>query len=319
MQTNGVNIGPTFVRLKVKLSGDADVGKIKRQQKNLRVHLQLNEEPLIQDQAGYVSIDIPRPDRQTVELAPLLATCPEKYAGEPAFPVGVGVSGEAEWLNISEPEGCHLLVAGITGSGKSEFLKSLLAGLAARLEPSQIQFRLIDPKRVTFNLDPRCPYLGGPVVYNAEEVIPVLEACADEMERRYELLQKRGLDHVRHLTGNDAVGRWVVVMDEFADLMIDKGTKKILEPLLRRLGAKSRAAGIHLILGTQRPEATVVTPLLRSNLPGRIGLQVATEKESKLFLDVPDAAYLYGKGDLGLEAWRRGGTIAKSIRPESRV
>ena len=308
----GTDVGPTFVRFKVEPQGDADFTKIKKQEKNLKVHLLLEHEPLIQAQAGYVSIDVQRPQRITVELPPLLAACPPKLAGEPAFPVGVGVAGNAEWLNLSEPEGCHLLVAGTTGSGKSEFLKAVLAALAARLEPSQVRFRLIDPKRVTFNVPDNCPYLGGPVVYDGEEALPVLEECSDEMERRYKLLQQRRVDHVRHLTGVDAVPRWVVVMDEFADLMTDKGTKKLLEPLLKRLGAKARAAGIHLVLGTQRPDASVVTPVLRSNLPGKIGLQVGSERESKLFLDGPDAAYLFGKGDL---VWKRGGGLVRLQSP----
>ncbi|MGL6097740.1 MAG: FtsK/SpoIIIE domain-containing protein, partial [Fimbriiglobus sp.] len=308
----GADVGPTFVRLKLELRGDADFGKVRRQAENLKVHLGLADKPLIASQAGHVSIDVQRPDRQTVFLPPLLAGCPAKFAGEPVVPAGVGVSGNVEWLNLSEPESCHLLVAGTTGSGKSEFLKAVLAALAARLGPDRVQFRLIDPKRVTFNVDPGCPYLGGPVVYDGEEAIPVLEECVAEMERRYQLLQQRGTDHVRHLAGADAVPRWVVVFDEFADLMTDKGTKKVLEPLLKRLGAKARAAGIHLVLGTQRPEASVVTPLLRSNLPGRIGLQVASEKESKLFLDEPDAAYLFGKGDL---VWKRGGGLVRLQSP----
>ena len=308
----GAEVGPTFVRLKIELRGDADFAKIQRQVENLKLNLGLEDKPLIASQAGYVSIDVQRPDRQTVLLQPLLASCPTKLVGEPAFPAGVDVAGRIEWLNLSEPESCHLLVAGTTGSGKSEFLKSMLAGLAARLGPEQIRFRLVDPKRVTFNIDPKCPYLGGPVVYDGEEAIPVLEECFEEMERRYELLQKRGKDHIKHLAGADAVPRWVVVFDEFADLMVDKGTKKLLEPLLKRLGAKARAAGIHLVLGTQRPEASVVTPLLRSNLPGRIGLSVATERESKLFLDEPDAAYLFGKGDL---VWKRGGGLVRLQSP----
>ena len=305
-------VGPTFVRLKVELRGDADFSRVRKQAENLKLHLALGQEPLIASQAGYVSIDVLNPDRQTVFLPPLLAQCPPKFAGEPVVPAGVGVSGNVEWLNLSEPESCHLLVAGTTGSGKSEFLKAVLAALAARLEPAQVQFRLVDPKRVTFNVPEGCPYLGGPVVYDGEEAIPVLDACVEEMERRYKLLQQRGKDHVRHLTGADAVPRWVIVFDEFADLMVDRGIKKQLEPLLKRLGAKARAAGIHLILGTQRPEASVVTPLLRSNLPGRIGLQVASEKESKLFLDEPDAAYLFGKGDL---VWKRGGGLTRLQSP----
>ncbi|WP_439625031.1 FtsK/SpoIIIE domain-containing protein [Gemmata sp.] len=308
----GTEVGPTFVRLKLELRGDADFNRVRRQAENLKVHLALAHEPLISSQAGYVSVDVQRPDRQTVFLPPLLAACPPSFAGEPVVPAGVSVSGTVEWLNLSEPESCHLLVAGTTGSGKSEFLKAVLASLAARLEPAKLRFRLVDPKRVTFNVDGRCPYLSGPVVYDGEEAIPVLEECVEEMERRYKLLQKRGADHVRQLTGADAVPRWVVVFDEFADLMVDRATKNVLEPLLKRLGAKARAAGIHLVLGTQRPEASVVTPLLRSNLPGRIGLQVASEKESKLFLDEPDAAYLFGKGDL---VWKRGGGLVRLQSP----
>jgi hypothetical protein len=308
----GAEVGPAFVRLKLELRGDADFGKVRKQWENLKLHLALENKPLIASQAGYISVDVQRPDRQTVFLAPLLATCPPSLAIEPTFLAGVDVAGRVQWLNLSEPESCHLLVAGTTGSGKSEFLKAMLAGLAAHLGPEQIRFRLIDPKRVTFNLDPKCAYLGGPVVYDASEAIPVLEECFDEMERRYDLMQKRGKDHVRQLTGVDAVPRWLVVFDEFADLMVDRCMKKELEPLLKRLGAKARASGIHLVLGTQRPEASVVTPLLRSNLPGRIGLQVATERESKLFLDEPDAAYLFGKGDL---VWKRGGGLMRLQSP----
>ncbi len=312
VQPAGAVVGPTFVRLKVEPRGDTDSSKVKRQAENLKVHLGLGEEPLILTQPGYYSIDVPRPDRQTVLLPPLLADAPPKLAGEPAFPVGVGVDGTVEWLNLSDPEGCHLLVAGTTGSGKSEFLKAALAALAARLQPTQVKFRLIDPKRVTFNVPPHCPYLGGPVVYDGEEALPVLDECVQEMERRYTLMQQRGVDHARHLTGADAVPRWVVVMDEFADLMTNKAMKKELEPLLQRLGAKARAAGIHLILGTQRPSADVVTPLLRANLPGKIGLMVGSERESNLFLDAPDAAYLFGKGDL---VWKRGGGLVRLQSP----
>jgi len=221
VQSVGAEIGPTFVRLKLELRGDADFAKIRKQSQNLKIHLALPNEPLIESQAGYVSIDVLRPDRQTVFLPPLLTQCPHNLVGEPAFPAGQDVAGRVEWLNLSEPESCHLLVAGSTGSGKSEFLKAMLAGLAARLTPRQIRFRLVDPKRVTFNLDPKCPYLDGPVVYDGTEAIPVLEECFTEMERRYELMQNRGVDHIRHLTGADVVPRWVVVFDEFADLMVD--------------------------------------------------------------------------------------------------
>jgi len=309
----GAEVGPTFVRLKVEPKDDTDFAKVKKQADNLKLHLGLEVKPVIGNQAGFISIDVVRPDRQTVPLAPLLAARPSALAGAPAFPAGVDVGGQPHWLNLAEPATCHLLVAGTTGSGKSQFLKALIASLCHHLEPGDLQLVLIDPKQVTFTLPGTSPYLKHPVVFEAATALPLVEECHREMERRYTALLQRGKEHVGELAGADAVPHWVVVFDEFADLMLgDKATKKELEALLKRLGAKARAAGIHLVLGTQRPEASVVTPLLRSNLPGKISLQVASEKESRLILDEPDAAHLLDKGDL---LWRRGGSLLRLQSP----
>jgi hypothetical protein len=294
----GVEVGPTFVRLKVEPRDEADFARVKKQADNLKLHLKLDQKPLIAAQAGYISIDVQRPDRQVQPLAPLLAARPPALDGRPAFPAGVDVAGRAHWVDLSDPASCHLLVAGTTGSGKSEFFKALLAGLATHLPPDRLRVALVDPKRVTFNFPAGSPYLLREVAYDVDAAVPLLEACRAEMTRRYSRLQQLEKEHVDQLTGPDAAPRWVVVFDEFADLMADKGGKKELEQLLRSVGAMGRAAGIHLVLGTQRPEASVVTPLLRSNLPGRVGLRVASEKDSKLFLEEPDAAHLLGKGDL---------------------
>jgi hypothetical protein len=308
----GVEVGPTFVRLKVEPRDDTDFAKVKRQADNLKMQLGVEYRPLIAAQAGFLSIDVQRPDRQTVPLGPLLRDRPAEFAGQPAFPAGVDVAGRAHWLNLAEPATCHLLVAGTTGSGKSQFLKSLIAALAEHLPPERLRLILIDPKQVTFTLPGDSPYLLHPVVFDAGEALPLVEECYDEMERRYGLLRARGKEHVGELAGADAVARWVVVFDEFADLMADKAARKELEALLKRLGAKARAAGIHLVLGTQRPEASVVTPVLRTNLPGRISLQVPSERDSKIVLDEPDAAHLLDKGDL---FWRRGGALLRLQSP----
>src|SRR5690606_8451901 len=150
------------------------------------------------------------------------------------------------------------------------------------------------------------PYLHSPVANDVAEALPLLRECVEEMNRRYALLQERGLEHAGELTGKDAVPRWVVVFDEFADLMLGRSTKKEMETHLKRLGGMARAAGIHLVLGTQRAEAQVCTPLLRSNLPGRISLKTASERDSKLILETGDAAHLLGKGDL---LWQYGGGL----------
>lgn len=128
------------------------------------------------------------------------------------------------------------------------------------------------------------------------------------MERRYALLEKQHKSNIDELTGADALPQIVLIFDEFADLMVDKAGKTELENHLKRLGAKARAAGIHIILGTQRTEASVVTPLLRSNLPGRISLKVTSDRDSNLILNDAGAAGLLGKGDL---LWLNGGDLLR--------
>jgi S-DNA-T family DNA segregation ATPase FtsK/SpoIIIE len=310
---DGFELGPTFVRLKVRPKDDTDFSRVKRQADNLKLHLALEQKPIITNQAGFISIDVQRPDRQTVPLAPLLASRRAALNGQPAFPVGMDVSGKAHWLNFANADTCHLLIAGTTGSGKSELLKVILAALAHHLGSDHLQIFLIDPKQVTFNLSGASPYLPRPVVHDIGQALPLIEECYKEMERRYTLLRQRGKEHVAELSGADAVQRWVVIFDEFADLMADRSQKKEMEALLSRLGAKARAAGVHLVLGTQRPEASVVTPLLRSNLPGRISLHVISERDSKIILaEQPDAAYLLGKGDL---LWYHGAGLTRLQSP----
>src|SRR5262249_9438347 len=154
----------------------------------LRVSLGLPATPLIDFQPGYISIDVQLPKRQTVALAPLLAARPTEHAGQTAFPAGLDVAGKTHWLNLADPSNCHLLIAGTTGSGKSEFLKVMLGAMAHGMTPTQLQFILVDPKRVTFNLSGPSPYLKRPIAYDQDDVLPLLQECADEMERRYEML-----------------------------------------------------------------------------------------------------------------------------------
>jgi S-DNA-T family DNA segregation ATPase FtsK/SpoIIIE len=115
--------------------------------------------PVIADQPGYISVDVQRPDRQTVRLAECLGKPPAKLDGQPVFPVGVDVAGQPHWLNLADSSTCHVPVAGTAGSGKSDFLKAMLAGLAARLSPLELGFIPVDPKHLTFNFPNSSPYL----------------------------------------------------------------------------------------------------------------------------------------------------------------
>jgi S-DNA-T family DNA segregation ATPase FtsK/SpoIIIE len=304
-----VQMGPTFARLRLKPLGRTSIGKVRNHANDLRTHIAaITSVPVIADHSGFISIDVQRPDRQTVHLADCLSKAPAGLSGVPAFPVGVDVAGKPYWLNLADPSTCHILAAGTTGSGKSEFLKAMLAGLAARLSPVELKFVLIDPKRVTFNFPKGSPYLLHPVAHTVDEAMPLVQQCFTETERRYAILEKRGLEHVGQLAGKDAVPRIVIVFDEFADLMAESETRKELEGSLKRIGALARAAGIHLVLATQRPDKDVVTPLLKANLPTRICLRVEGERNSKIILDEEGGENLLGHGDL---FWKHGGGMIR--------
>jgi hypothetical protein len=305
----GVEIGPTFARLRLKPLGRTSIGRVRNHANDLRAHIAgIPTVPVIADQPGYISVDVQRPDRQTVRLGECLGNAPASCEGKPVFPVGVDVTGKSHWLSLADPSTCHVLAAGTTGSGKSEFLKAMLAGLAARLSPLDLRFVLVDPKHVTFNFSDSSPYLLHPVAHTVEEAMPLVQDCFAETERRYGLLEKRGLEHVGQLKGKDAVPRIVLVFDEFADLMAEPDTRRELEGFLKRIGALARAAGIHLVLATQRPDKDVVTPLLKANLPTKICLRVEGERNSKIILDEEGGENLLGNGDL---FWKHGGGMVR--------
>jgi S-DNA-T family DNA segregation ATPase FtsK/SpoIIIE len=311
VERDGYDIGPTFARLRVQPVGKTNFKAVSNKAVDLKMSLGLDIVPIVGSQAGCISIDIQRPNRATVPLTDALANAPKVLSGKPAFPVGQDVTGQSHWLNLADPSDCHMLVAGTTGSGKSEFLRAILGSLAARLGPEQVQFVLIDPKRVTFNLHGSSPYLRHPIAHDVDEALPIIEKCMAEMDRRYKLLEKSKLSDVSELS-SDMMPRIVMVIDEFAGFLDDKESKKAVTALLKRLGAMARAAGIHLILATQRPDKDVITPLLRENLPGRIALRVASKAGSDLILGASDAENLLGKGDL---LWKRGGELLRLQSP----
>ncbi len=311
VEPDGFEVGPTFARLRVRPVGKTNFKGVCNKAVDLRISLGLEVVPIVGSQAGCISIDVQRPDRAVVSLAEALEGPPKGLDGLPAFPVGSDVAGQAHWLNLADPSDCHLLVAGTTGSGKSEFLRATIAALAARLGPDRLQFLLIDPKRVTFNLPGASPYLRAPVAYGLDEALPLIEACMAEMDRRYRILEERKLSNISELPP-ELLPRIVLVIDEFASFLEDKESKKVVTALLKRIGAMARAAGIHLILSTQRPDKDVVTPLLRENLPGRIALRVASKAGSDLILGSPDAEHLLGRGDL---FWKRGGELLRLQSP----
>ncbi len=302
----GAAVGSAFIRIKLKPDLGVKVVSIANRSEDLKVHLGISAPPLIATQAGYVSVDVPRKDRQIVNFYDYIKQEQDSINTAVKIALGIALEGQLIEADLSDPNTCHFLVGGTTGSGKSEFLRSLLLSLIYRYSPQQLKIALVDPKRVTFPEFESNPWLFSPVVKDSEQAITLMDNLVTEMERRYQLFEVNKCSHLdaynqQKIQQQQAPEpRIVCIFDEYADFMTEKETRNALEQSIKRLGAMARAAGIHLIVATQRPEAKVVTPIIRSNLPGRIALRTASEADSKIILGgtQTEGADLLGKGDL---------------------
>ena len=297
----GVALGPAFMRVKLKPHLGVRVSSVLRFEDDIRVHLALDKTPLMAPQAGYISVDLPRPDRQTAYFKDYFKQA-ERNSPIARVAIGVDLDGQLVEADLSDANTCHFLVGGTTGSGKSEFLRSLLLSLLVRHDPTHLQIALVDPKRVTFPEFETMDWLYEPIVKTGEDAIALMERLVYEMEERYQRFENKRCSNLSayNRKNKQYLPRIVCIFDEYADFMSEKEIAKALEQNIKRLGAKARAAGIHLIIATQRPEASVVTPLIRSNLPGRVALRTASAGDSSIILgSKQDAAVnLLGKGDL---------------------
>lgn len=294
-------VGPAFVRYPLRPARGVRVRKIEGLAEEIRVRLELEQPPFISSESGQLAVDIQRPDRRTVLLADVSGQLPGKSAQGCAWvPVGVDLEGRLHFADLSQPENCHLLVAGTTGSGKSEWLRAAIAGLIHANSPETLRLVLIDPKRHAFNDLSGSPWLLEPVVYPDEQcVVDVLLRLVEEMERRYAVMDGAdSLDQHARRSGA-ALPRIVCVCDEYFDLVSrDRKLRARLESEIFRLGAKARAAGIHLVLATQQPSREVIRGALDSNIPARVALKTNKEIESRMLLGELGAARLLGQGDL---------------------
>ncbi|MBO1048186.1 MAG: cell division protein FtsK [Dolichospermum sp. DEX182a] len=318
----GADVSPAFIRVKIKPHLGVKVPSILKLSADLQVQLGLEYPPLIAPQAGYVSVDLPRQDRQIAKFEDFIQkqflppTAPVKIA------IGVGIDGKLLEADLSDPNTCHFLVGGTTGSGKSEFLRSLLLSLIYRHSPQHLKIALVDPKRVTFPEFEQMSWLYSPVVKDSDRAVELMQELVAEMESRYQKFEKAKCADLTtyNQRSSPALPRIVCIFDEYADFMAEKEIRTILEQSIKRLGAMARAAGIHLIISTQRPEASIVTPIIRSNLPGRVALRTSSQADSCIILGGKEttAAYLLGKGDLvyqgGSQGQRLQSLLAQTIQ-----
>ncbi len=289
---------PQLVRYRVKPAGGVKVASLANRAEDLQVALGLPQTPLIRAAAGCVTIDLPKEHPDPVSWVDVMQRA-DFPAAPLAFPIGIGIDGALITADFADANTCHALVAGMSGSGKSEFLKALVATLLTRNDPARLRVTLIDPKAVTFAKLAGARHLACPIITDPARATEVLEAAVADLETRYALLARAGLENIEQAGATAYMPYHVLIFDEFSDLVLrGKAERERFESLVTRLAQKGRAAGIHLILATQRPDARVVTGLVKSNLPLRICLRVTSGVNSQIVLGEVGAETLLGKGDL---------------------
>lgn len=297
-------IGPAFLRYPLLPGRAVRAKKILSLSDDIGVQLRMPP-PLIQIEDGVLAVDIARADRQTVPFLRVRQALPlvSPQEGSSVVPLGVDLQNQLRSVNLADAESPHVLVAGTAGSGKSEWLRMAVAALLLSNTPATLRLVLIDPKRNAFLDLADSPFLlhREALVFPPDgSILDQLDILIEEMERRYMLFHKEAADDLaayRAGTG-DRMPRVVCVMDEFADMMHSAAERKLLEARIERLGAKARAAGIHLILATQHPDAKTITARLLANLSVRVVLKTTTYQQSMVALKQPGAEKLLGKGDL---------------------
>ncbi|KJG56092.1 cell division protein FtsK [Photobacterium kishitanii] len=326
VQVKGIYPGPVITRYELDLAPGVKVSRISGLSKDLARALSTTSVRVVEVIPGkpYIGLELPNKSRETVYMSEVVASEQFQNVGG-ALPIVLGndIAGDAVVADLSKMP--HLLVAGTTGSGKSVGVNVMILSLLYKCKPEDCRFIMIDPKMLELSIYEGIPHLLTEVVTDMKDAGNALRWCVGEMERRYKVLAACG---VRNLAGYNAKLKeaadaghpihdplWkpgdtmdeyppllekmpsiVVIVDEFADLMMVVGKK--VEELIARLAQKARAAGIHLVLATQRPSVDVITGLIKANIPTRMAFTVSTKTDSRTILDQGGAETLLGMGDM---------------------
>jgi DNA segregation ATPase FtsK/SpoIIIE-like protein len=299
-----VQIGPTVSRFRILLDHGSRLADLRRRSEDISRELGCETELLISHLPGerYVALDLPTPVRQVVPLTPALDSLPTDDLVCSLW-IAVGITPAGANVNLDLVTLPHLLVAGASGSGKSVWIQGALLSLATRLDPADLEIVVIDPKGVDFSPFANLPHLrGGHVINEPEEAIEVLrELTGSELASRTRLLQAAGCSNLRELRAKGAGAKYIVVMiDEFAELVtiLQRTERVIFEREVLRLAQRARAAGIHLVIATQRPTTNLITGAIKTNLSTRISFRLPQRVDSMSILDEPGAESLLGAGDM---------------------
>jgi S-DNA-T family DNA segregation ATPase FtsK/SpoIIIE len=313
-----IDTGPVITMYELELKPGTKVSAITALQNDIMRALRAESVRIVAPVPGKhtVGIEAPNEQKEKVRLKELMQTAPDAVRKK-AIPLFLGKDASGEPLISDLAEMPHCLIAGTTGSGKSVCINSIIMSIIYQQRPDTVKLILIDPKVVEMQAFKEIPHLMCPPINDAGRATSVLEWACEKMDERYDALAEAG---VRNIKGYNALGREeliarikpaneeeeakipkhmqyiVIIIDELADLMMTSG--KEVEGFIVRLAQKSRAVGIHLIVATQRPQANVVTGLIKSNMPSRIAFRVASKMDSRIVLDQNGADLLLGQGDM---------------------